>query len=139
MVPTILLSRESFRQQEAIATFQWPAMFPDMNPMRHVWNFISSKVNQRNPECQNIAELTNAIPEEWRRFPQERPRRLVLRMNRRVWELWRKRGGYLSLELELWCLTISVISWQLFVIRVGLTASSTKLPLAIKLVNKSVE
>ena len=65
-----------------------------MNPMRHVWNFISSKVNQRNPECQNIAELTNAIPEEWRRFPQERPRRLVLRMNRRVWELWRKRGGY---------------------------------------------
>jgi hypothetical protein len=27
-------------------------------------------------------------------------------------------GGYLSLGLELWCLTISVILWQLFVIRV---------------------
>jgi hypothetical protein len=52
-------------------------MSSDMNPMRHVWNFISSKVNQRNPECQNIAELTNAIPEEWRRFPQERPQTLL--------------------------------------------------------------
>jgi len=29
------------------------------------------KVNQRNLQCQNIAELTNAILEEWRQFPLE--------------------------------------------------------------------
>jgi hypothetical protein len=34
-------------------------------------------MKQRNPQCQNIAELTNAILEEWRRFPQERLSRLV--------------------------------------------------------------
>jgi hypothetical protein len=41
-------------------------------------------VNQRNPQCQNIAELTSANVEEWRRFPQERPRILVRGINRRV-------------------------------------------------------
>jgi len=69
-------------------------MSSDMNPMRDVWDFIRRKVKQRNPQCQNPAELTNAITEEWRRFPQERLRLLVLGMNSRVWELWRKRGGY---------------------------------------------
>jgi hypothetical protein len=31
----------------------------------NVWDFVGRKVNQRNPQCQNIAELTNAILEEW--------------------------------------------------------------------------
>jgi len=51
-------------------------------------------VNQRNPQCHYITELTNAIPEEWRRFPQEKLRRLVRGMNRRVREPWRKRENY---------------------------------------------
>ena len=59
-------------------------MSPDMKLTEHIWNFIGRKVNQRNPQCKNIAELTNAILEEWRRFPQERLRQLVRGMNRRV-------------------------------------------------------
>ena len=81
-------------RQEALDTFQWSAMSLDVNPIEHVWDFIGLKVNQRNPHCQNIAKLTNAILEEWRCFPQEGLRRLVRGMNKRVWELWRKRGGY---------------------------------------------
>jgi hypothetical protein len=46
------------RQQEPIETFQWPAMSADMN---QVGNFISRKVNERNPQFQNIVDLTNAI------------------------------------------------------------------------------
>ena len=42
------------RHQEAIDTFQWPAISPDMNPIQHVWNLIDRKVNQRDPQCQNI-------------------------------------------------------------------------------------
>jgi len=85
-----------FWQQEEIATFQWPAMFPDMNQTgaRIAWDFIGRKVKQRDPQCQTIAELTNAILEEWRWFPQEKIRRLVRGMNMRVWKLWCKRGGY---------------------------------------------
>jgi len=57
-------------------------------------DFIGRKVNQHNTQGQTTAELTNAILEEWRRFPQEKLRRLVRGMNRQVRELWRTRGGY---------------------------------------------
>ena len=34
-----------FRQQQAIDTFQWPAMSPNKNPVEHAWDFIDRKVN----------------------------------------------------------------------------------------------
>jgi hypothetical protein len=60
------------------------AMSPDMNPIEHVWDFIGRKINQRNPKCQNIDELRPAILQEWQQFLQERLRRLVRSMTRRV-------------------------------------------------------
>jgi hypothetical protein len=38
--------------------------------------------NQCNTQCQYIAELTNAIQEEWQRFQQKRLCKLVHGMNR---------------------------------------------------------
>ena len=81
-------------QQEADHTISWPAMSPDMNPIEHVWDFIGRKINQRNPKYQNIDELRAAILQEWQQFPQERLRRLVRSMTRRVTALHNKRGGY---------------------------------------------
>jgi len=51
---------EEFRQREVVETSQ----MPDMNPIEHVRYFYRRKVNQRNPQCKIIAELTNAILEE---------------------------------------------------------------------------
>jgi hypothetical protein len=59
-------------------------MSQDMNPIEHVWDFIGQKFNQRNPKCQNIDELRTAILQEWQQLPQERLRRLVRSMTRRV-------------------------------------------------------
>jgi hypothetical protein len=47
------------------------------------------KVNQRNPQYQNNAELANAILNEMRRFAQGMICILVLRMNMRARELSR--------------------------------------------------
>jgi hypothetical protein len=49
-------------------------------------DFIGRKINQLNPKCQNIDELRTAILQEWQQFPQERSRRLVRSMMRRVAE-----------------------------------------------------
>ena len=85
----------NFVLQEAVQTIPWPAMSPDMNPIEHVCDFIDRKNNQRNPKCQNIDELRTAILQEWQQFPQEeRLRRLVRSMTRRVAEQHNKRGGY---------------------------------------------
>ena len=51
-----------FGQQEAIDI--WPAKSPDMNTTEHVLNVSGRKMNQRNPQCQNIAELINSILKE---------------------------------------------------------------------------
>jgi transposase len=37
-----------FRQQEAIDTFQGPAVSLDMNPIEHVWDFIGLAVKLTN-------------------------------------------------------------------------------------------
>jgi transposase len=81
-------------QQETVQTIPWPAMSPDMNPIKHVWDFIGRKINQRNPKCQNIDELRTAILQEWQQFPPRTLRRLVRSMTRSVAELHNKRGGY---------------------------------------------
>jgi hypothetical protein len=36
--------------------------------IEHVWDFIGHTVNQRNPQCQNIAELASTILEDWQQF-----------------------------------------------------------------------
>ena len=69
-----------------------------MNPIEHVRDFIGRKINQRNSKCQNIDELRTAILQEWQQFPQERLRRLVRSMTRRVTELHNKRGGLLVID-----------------------------------------
>ena len=63
-------------------------------PYRACMGLNWRKINQRNPKCQNIDELRTAILQEWQQFPQERFRRLVRSMTRRVTELHNKRGGY---------------------------------------------
>jgi hypothetical protein len=85
---------QHFLQQEAVQTIPWPAMSPEMNPIEHVWDFIGRNINQHNPKCQNIDELRTAILQERQQFPQERLRRLVRSMTRRVTELHNKRGVY---------------------------------------------
>ena len=56
--------------------------------------FIGRKINQRNPKCQNIDELRIAILQEWQQYPQERLRRIVRSLTRRVTEPHNKRGEY---------------------------------------------
>jgi len=60
--PHIARIVREFRQKEAIDTFQWSVISPDMIPIEYTWDFIRRKVNQRMSKCQNIAEFLV----EWR-------------------------------------------------------------------------
>jgi transposase len=55
-----------YLRHEAIETLPWPAMSPDMNPIEHVWDYLGRRLNERNPRCENIQELRDALVEEWR-------------------------------------------------------------------------
>ena len=41
-------------EQESIETLTWPAMLPNMNPIKYVWDIIGRKLNERVPSCKNF-------------------------------------------------------------------------------------
>ena len=81
---------KDYLQQEAIDVIPWPSLSPDMNPIEHVWDQIGRNINELDPPCQNLNELRAALIAQRRMFPQNKLRRLVQSMRRRVQELYQK-------------------------------------------------
>nr|CAH7721448.1 unnamed protein product [Callosobruchus chinensis] len=76
-----------------IARLEWPAMSPDMNPIEHVWDYLSRAIFNRNNIPISTQELIVAATEEWDNIPQEVINNLILDMHRRVVALIRSRDG----------------------------------------------
>jgi transposase len=54
---------QNYLQQEAIELLPWPVMSPDMNPVKHLWNYLEQKVNALTPfMIQSITSLTASYP-----------------------------------------------------------------------------
>ncbi|XP_061191699.1 uncharacterized protein LOC133199913 [Saccostrea echinata] len=84
---------KDYLSHESIETMTWPTMSPDMNPIEHLWDYLGRRINQRTPRCEYLQDLKDALIQEWRQFPQNRLRRLVHSMRRRVKELYKSCGG----------------------------------------------
>nr|CAH7737755.1 unnamed protein product [Callosobruchus chinensis] len=76
-----------------IAKLEWPAMSPDINPIEHVWNYVSRAIFNRNNPPRITQELIVAATEEWDNIPQEVINNLIIGMHRRVDELIRSICG----------------------------------------------
>ncbi len=50
-----------------VKAMDWPSMFPDLNPIEHLWGILERKVE----ECKvsNIHQLCDVVMEEWKRTP----------------------------------------------------------------------
>lgn len=76
-----------------IARMNWPPLSPDMNPIEHVWDYISRAIFRRNNPPRNRQELVIAAQEEWTNLSQETINSLIVGMPRRVGALIGNRGG----------------------------------------------
>nr|CAH7719950.1 unnamed protein product [Callosobruchus chinensis] len=76
-----------------VARLEWPAMSPDMNPIEHVWNYVSRAIFNRNNHPRSTQELIVAATEEWDNIPQEVINNLIIGMHRRVDASIRSRSG----------------------------------------------
>ncbi|GFW60444.1 transposable element Tcb2 transposase [Trichonephila clavipes] len=54
--------------EEGIVRMEWPACFPDMNPIEHVWDALGRRVPGRQPPPQTLQELERDLLEEWNRI-----------------------------------------------------------------------
>ncbi|XP_054708442.1 nephrin-like [Uloborus diversus] len=61
---TIILNVQSLHME-------WPARFPDLNPIEHVWDALGRRLAALNPPPQTFAALDTALQEQWLPLPEE--------------------------------------------------------------------
>lgn len=69
----------------------WPANSPDLNPIEHVWSWLSREVGKLNPK--SVEEYWSALDETWRSMDPSLFRNLVDSMPRRLRAVVRANGG----------------------------------------------
>ena len=80
-------------QQHNIYRMPWPAMSPDISLIEHVCGMIGRRVRQRQRPRTTLAELSQALQEEWDRFPQTAIGRIIHNMLRQLNECLTNCGG----------------------------------------------
>jgi hypothetical protein len=71
----------------------WSSNSPYWNPIEHLWDDLDQRVRSRQPAPQTLQELQQALEQEWARISQDRIRRLIESMPRRVRAVLQANGG----------------------------------------------
>ena len=84
----------AYLQSEAVTSVPWPAVSPDLNLIKHIWDMLCRRIQARKPPVQNIRQLEAALHREWQQLSPKDIRRLTGGMRRRVEAVIQARGGY---------------------------------------------
>lgn len=84
----------NFIAQNGIDVLDWPALSPDMSPIEHIWDMLKRRVYARVNPPENLAQLRQALIEEWDNIPQRCIAEKVLSMRRRCQSLIDVQGGH---------------------------------------------
>ena len=72
----------------------WPAHSPDLNPIEHLWDILDRAIRARPRQPRTLAQLEQALIEEWNNIPQQRITRLIQSMRRRCEAVINARGHH---------------------------------------------
>ncbi|GFV63411.1 transposable element Tcb2 transposase [Trichonephila clavipes] len=82
-------------ESEDIDRMDWPARSPDLNPIKHVWDFIGRHLAARTLPPVTIRELRFALQDEWAAMPQQLIDTLILSKGRRCETCLAVRGHHI--------------------------------------------
>ena len=91
--PHTARATRDYLTNQNVNVLPWPSKSPDLNPIEHLWDELGRRVRQRQQPPLTLAQLANALQDEWRRIPQAKIRRLVQSMPRRCRAVAAARGG----------------------------------------------
>lgn len=92
--PHVANVTRNFLQANDINVLPWPACSPDCNPIEHVWDYMGRRLRQRDPQPNNVHEMTVALQDEWARIPRYLLRNWCGSMRRRLAAVIASRGGH---------------------------------------------
>ena len=76
-----------------VNVLSWPAVSPDMDPIKHIWDYLSRKVRARG-NVHNLRDLENALIQEWNNIHNVVIRRYVRSMRGRLAACINSRSGH---------------------------------------------
>ncbi|GFT72691.1 transposable element Tcb2 transposase [Trichonephila clavipes] len=60
---------ENMLEAETIQRMEWPAFYPDLNPIEHVWDMLGRRIAARPRPPATVRDLEIALLEEWNSIP----------------------------------------------------------------------
>ena len=91
--PHTSLVTANFLAQNRVNVLPWPALSPDMNPIKHIWDEFGQRA-RTNHQINNVQDLTQAPQLEWQALPNILIRRHVNSMWRRIPACIASNGGH---------------------------------------------
>ncbi|GFX48891.1 transposable element Tcb2 transposase [Trichonephila clavipes] len=89
------VAAEQLLESEDIERMDWPPLSPDLNPIKHVWDFLGRRLATRTLPPVMIRELRLALQDEWAAMPQQLIDTLILSMGRRCETCLAVRGDHI--------------------------------------------
>ena len=82
-----------FLANNNIAPLAWPPCSPDLTPIEHMWDELDRRVRKRRNPPATLAQLRNALIDEWNNIPMRTVNALVNSIQRRIRAATAARGG----------------------------------------------
>ena len=85
---------QDFLANNNIAPLAWPPNSPDLTPIEHMWDELDRRVRKRRNPPATLAQLRNALIDEWNNIPMRTVNALVNSIQRRIRAATAARGGH---------------------------------------------
>ena len=97
---------QDFLANNNIVPLDWPPYSPDLSPIEHLWDELDRRVMKRRNPPATLAQLRNALINEWNNIPMRTVDALVNSIQRRIRAAMAARGGHICY----WLLRLIFIS-----------------------------
>ena len=67
-----------------VQVLEWPAQFPDLNPIEHLWHHLKSQLQQYDTPPKGVHQLWKRVEKEWNKISPEVCQNLIKTMPRRI-------------------------------------------------------
>ena len=85
---------QDFMANNNIATLAWPSYSSDLTPIEHMWDELDRRVRKRRNPPATLAQLRNALIDEWNNIPMRTVNALVNSIQKRIRAATAARGGH---------------------------------------------